>query len=88
MITSDQCLQHLVALVASNDERPLSLAKGYLDAFVPLVHADRANGARMLSELKGRLTRQTAPSPLRTDVLDLVEARIVRMSDPLDELEG
>jgi hypothetical protein len=27
-------------------------------------------------------------SPLRTDVLDLMEARIVRLSDPQDELEA
>jgi hypothetical protein len=49
----------LVALIASDDERPLSLAEGYLDAFVPLVHAVRAKGARMLTDLKGWLTRGT-----------------------------
>ena len=86
MITSDQCFTHLVALTASDEERPLSLAKGYLDAFVPLVQGDRAKGARMLTDLKGRFTRGTQPSPLRTDLLDLLEARIVRLSDPLDDL--
>jgi hypothetical protein len=88
MITSDQCLTSLVVLVASDEERPLSLAKGYLDAFVPLAQADRANGARMLSDLKGRLTRRTDASALRNDVLDLLESRIVRLSDPLDELDA
>jgi hypothetical protein len=62
------------------------LAKGYLDAFVPLVQANRMKGARMLTDLKGRFTRGTHASPLRDDVLDLVEARIVRLSDPTDEL--
>jgi hypothetical protein len=86
MISSDQCLTCLVALTGSDEERTLSLASGYLDAFVPLVAADRAKGARLLIELKGRFTRRTEPSPLRTDLLELLEARIVRLSDPLDEL--
>ena len=41
----------------------------------------------MLSDLKGRLTRRTDASALRNDVLDLLESRIVRLSDPLDELD-
>jgi hypothetical protein len=86
MITPEQCLTHLVALIASDEERPLSVAKGYLDAFVPLVRVDRVKGARMLSELKGRFTRGTQPSPIRNDVLDLLDNRIMRLSDPLDEL--
>ncbi len=42
----------------------------------------------MLSELKGQLSRRTGPSPLRDDILDLLEARILRMSDPDDELDS
>jgi hypothetical protein len=88
MITLDQCLTNLIALMASDEDRPLPLAKGYIDAFVPLVRADRAKGARMLSDLRGQLSRRTGPSPLRNDVLDLIEARIVRLSDSEDDLSG
>jgi hypothetical protein len=88
MISLDQCLTNLVALIASDEDRPLSLAKGYMDAFVPLVRADRIKGARMLSDLKGQLSRRTEPSPLRNDVLDLVDARILRLSDPEDDLDA
>jgi hypothetical protein len=59
-----------------------------MDAFVPLVRADRIKGARMLSDLKGQLSRRTEPSPLRNDVLDLVDARILRLSDPEDDLDA
>lgn len=86
MISLDQCLTNLVALIGSDEDRPLSIAKGYMDAFVPLMRADRAKGARMLSDLRGQLSRRTEPSPLRADVLDLLDARIVRMSDSTDDL--
>jgi hypothetical protein len=59
-----------------------------MDAFVPLVRADRIKGTRMLSDLKGQLSRRTEPSPLRNDVLDLIDARILRLSDPEDDLDA
>jgi hypothetical protein len=40
----------------------------------------------MLAHLRGRLTRGTAASRPRTDVLDLTTASIVRLSDPKEEL--
>ena len=86
MISLDQCLTNLVALTASNEDRPMSLAKSYMDAFVPLVLADRTNGARQLSDLRGQFSRRTEPSPLRNDVLDLLDSRIARLSDPDEEL--
>lgn len=86
MISLDLCLTNLLAVLSSDEERPLSVAKGYIDAFVPLVRADRVKGARMLSDLRGQLSRRTEPSPLRTDVLDLLDARIVRLSDAEDDL--
>ena len=85
MITSDQCLQHLVTLVESDEARALPLATGYIDAFVPLVRADRVKGARMLSGLRGQLSRRIEPSPLRNDIMDLLDARIPRFSDNEDD---
>ena len=87
MITSEQCLQHVVTLVEADEARALPLATGYIDAFVPLVRADRVKGARMLSGLRGQLSRRTEPSPLRNDIMDLLDARILRLSDNEDDLD-
>jgi hypothetical protein len=54
VITSEQCLQHVVTLVEADEARALPLATGYIDAFVPMVCADRVKGARMLSGLRVR----------------------------------
>ena len=86
MITLDQCLGQLVTLVEVNEERPLPIARGYIDAYVPLVRTDRLKGARKLSELKGQFSRRTDGSPLRDDIVDLLDARILRLSDASDDL--
>jgi hypothetical protein len=88
MISLNQCLTSLVEFIASGEDQPMSLAKGYVDAFVPLIRADRAEGARRLSDLKGQLSRRTEPSALRDDVLELIEARIFRLSDAEDDLDS
>jgi hypothetical protein len=88
VITSDQCLSQLVTLIESDEARALPLATGYIDAFVPLVRHDRLKGARMLSGLRGQFSRRTDPSPLRNDIMDLLDARILRLSDSEDDLNS
>jgi hypothetical protein len=75
----------VVTLVEADEARALPLATGYIDAFVPMVCADRVKGARMLSGLRGQLSRRTEPSPLRNDIMDLLDARIPRFSDNEDD---
>ena len=87
MITLDQCLTQLLGLADTDSEKALSLAVGYIEVFVPLVRADRIKGARLLTELRGNFSRRAHPSPLTSDILDFLDARIVRLLDSADELD-
>ena len=87
MITTEQCLSLLVALTEHEDDKAFSLAKGYIDVFVPIVRADRVKGERLLADLKGRFSRRAGPSLLRSEIIDFIDARATRLLDSEDDLD-
>lgn len=88
MITTEQCLAQLTALVDEAADDAPSQAKGYLDVFAPLVRPDPIKSTRLLAELKGRFSRSVAPSLLRDDIIHLIDARSAYLAsmddDPAD----
>ena len=87
MITTEQCLSQLVGLTEQENDEAFALAKGYIDVFVPMVRADRVKGERLLTDLKGQFLRRASPSPLRSEIIDFLDARAARLSDSEDDLD-
>ena len=86
MTPSDHCLSHLEALVEGKSENAVLMAESYIEELLQTSLGSRLDGARVLGDIQAQLLRRTGPSPLRSDVFDLLGDHIVRLLEPEDGL--
>ena len=78
-MTLDEALMHLVVLVKTEDKAALDKAADTIDQLIAPLADDRRESVRVLGDLQDRVGRQTPRSPLRSDMLDLLGARILTL---------
>lgn len=80
MATIDECLVQLKALAASKDPAALEQAGTHIDAYVIAQRFAPQAAINALGELQARFQRETDASlPMRSDILDLMSARVMRL---------
>jgi hypothetical protein len=88
MTTIDQCLAKLVPLVQKGGDDALMRAESCIEQLVSAAPIEPGEAVLLLGELQDKLGRQTTASPLRSDLLDALGARIVRLLENESDLNS
>lgn len=77
--TADALLAHLKALSSSKEAPALDTAGEHISGYLAGLIGEPSEKAESLASLQARFQRETAPSPARSEILDLLSDHVVRL---------